>query len=216
VRRALLLLLAATAACSRAPRRPFTLGFLEPLTPDVAAAARGLGLDVAARAAPGAAALSAAVPLPGGGEITADQAHLRYLAARAIAEGACGVYWRLPGVPAGKEYLGYVEEAQAVEREIRELLALRPIFEDGASAPAPFAVPAGLEIRAWDYAGRRYVLLVNASGAPQALDEETLGPWRTLFAVRADAREALGACGAGKCLAPEAVLWLEGRPSSGL
>ena len=78
-------------------------------------------------------------------------------------------------------------------------------------APAPFAVPAGIEIRTWIFQGRRYALLVNASGAAQPLEEGSLAPWRALFAVRSDARQLLAPCGKKLCLPPEGVLWLEGR-----
>jgi hypothetical protein len=212
VKRAILLAAFAAAACSPRPRRPFALGFLAPVSPRVADAARRAGLEIAAQAPAGAAAVSAAVPRAGGGgEVTADWSRLRFLTARAIAEGSSGIFLRLPKTPAGRDYLEYVEESQSVDRVLRELLSMRPILQGGEPAAAPFPVPAGMELRAWTYQGRRYVLLVNPTGAPLPLQQRSLEPWRALFAVRADAREVLNACGPDRCLSPNGTLWLEGR-----
>jgi hypothetical protein len=212
VKRAVLLAVVAAAACSRAPGRPFAVGFLLPVSPRVAASAGSLGLELAAQASPGAASVSAAVPLKNRrGEVTADWYRLRFLTDRAVAEGASGIFFRLPRTPAGRDYLEYVEESQSVDRMLRELVAVLPILRRGAPAAAPFAVPAGLDLRAWTYAGRPYVLLVNPSGAPRPLEARTLEPWRALFAVRADPRESLVPCGARQCLPAGGVLWLEGR-----
>jgi len=141
----------------------------------------------------------------------ADFGRLRFLAARAIVSGSAGVFFRLPGTPAGTDILDYPEEWQAVVRVAREALAARPILEKSVPAPAPFVVPDGIAVRAWTLAGRRYALLVNISGAPEPLDEGVLAPWRALFAVRSDARELLAPCGRRRCLPAEGVLWLEGR-----
>jgi hypothetical protein len=202
----------AAAACSPEPRPAFPVGFLEPVPARVAAEARRRGLEIAAQAPTGAAIVSAALPFKdGGGEAAADWARLRFLAARAIAGGSAGVFLRLPRTQDGRDLLDYAEEWQAVERVARELLLMRPIMQDGAPASAPFAVPAGIELRAWSFRGRRYALLVNSSGAPLPLEQKSLEPWRALFAVRSDAREILAACGTASCLPPEGVLWLEGR-----
>jgi hypothetical protein len=210
--RAVFLAALAAAACSREPRRAFPVGLLEPVSPGVAGEAARLGLEVAPQAPPGAAEVSAAISVKGGsGEVAADWPALRFRTARAITGGSAGVFLRLPRAPAGRDLLDYAEEWQAVERVARELLALRPIIRDGAPAPAPFAVPAGIELRAWTFQGRRYAVLVNSSAGPVPLDERILAPWRALFAVRSDARQDLAACGAGVCLPPEGVLWLEGR-----
>jgi hypothetical protein len=211
MRRAVLAALLAAAACSPRPRRAFPLGLLEPLSPGAAAEARSLGLEIAARAPQGAAEVPAAFPVKDGGEEVADLSRLRFLTARAIAEGSDGVFLRLPPAPAGRDLLEYFEEWQAVERVFRELLAVRPIMRGGAPAPAPFAVPAGIELRAWAFRGRRYVLIVNPSDGPLPIEERDLSPWRTLFAVRSNARESLVPCGPGACLPPEGILWLEGR-----
>ena len=212
MRLAVFLAVLAASACSPEPRRAFPVGFLEPVSPLVAAEARRLGLAVAAQAPAGAAVVSAALPVKGGsGEVAQDWARLRFLAARAVVMGSSGVFLRLPRTAPGHDLLEYVEEWQAVDRVSRELLELRPMLEGGAPAAAPFPVPAGVELRAWAFRGRRYVLLVNPSGAAQPLDERNLRPWRALFAVRSDARQALPACGPDVCLPSEGVLWLEGR-----
>lgn len=217
MRRALLLAAAAAAACSPAPRRPFPVGFLLPVSPRVATAARRMGLEVAERAPDGAAAVSAAAPArKGGGEVTLDWARLRFAAARAVVEGASGIFFRLPAAPATHDYLEFDEESQSVDRVVRELLDMRPILRGGELAAAPFAVPSGIETRAWIYAGRRYVLLVNSSGRPLPLTPDDLEPWRSLFSARADAREALEGCGENRCLASGGVLWLEGRLLPGI
>ena len=210
--RGVLLAALAAAACSREPRRAFPVGFLEPVSPRVAGEAARLGLQIAARAPAGAAEVSAAIPVKGGsGEVAADRSTLRFLTARAIAAGSAGVFLRLPRAAAGRDLVDYPEEWQAVERVALELLAVRPVIEAGAPAPAPFAVPNGVELRAWTFQGRRYVLLVNSSGGPLTLEERSLAPWRALFAVRSDPRQDLVSCGSGACLPPEGVLWLEGR-----
>jgi hypothetical protein len=211
VTRAALLVVLAAAACSPRPRRAFPIGLLEPVSPRVAAEASRLGLEVAASAPAGAARVPAAVPVRGGGEVAADRAALRFLTARAIADGSAGVFLSLPRVPAGRDLLDYVEEWQAVDRVVRELLAVRPILEGGAAAPAPFAVAAGLEVRAWTFHGRRYLLIDNPSALALPLEPRSLVPWRALFAVRSDARQILPACGKDRCLRPGGVLWLEGR-----
>ena len=90
---------------------------------------------------------------------------------------------------------------------------MQPLLEGGTLVAAPFAVPDGLLLRAWSYRGRRYVLLVNASGTDAALDAQALVPWRALFEVRSDARDLLIRCGAAFCLPPHRALWLEGRLS---
>jgi hypothetical protein len=210
--RALFLAVLAAAACSPEPRRAFPVGFLEPVSPRVAAEARRRGLEIAATAPPDAAVVSAAVATKGNaGEIMADARRLRFLAAQAVAKGSAGIFFKLPGAPKGYDLLDFDEEWQVPARVVRELLALRPVLEQGAPASAPFVVPAGIDLRAWTFRGRRYVLLVNSSGGPLALEERSLAPWRALFAVRSDARQNLPACGTGRCLAPEGVLWLEGR-----
>jgi hypothetical protein len=107
--------------------------------------------------------------------------------------------------------LDYPEEWQAVARVARELVLMRPVLEEGEAAPLPFPAPGGLESRAWRFAGRRYVLLVNPSAGPVPLEPGLLEPWRALFAVRSDPRQDLAACGSALCLPPGGVLWLEGR-----
>ena len=211
MRGALLALLAAAAACSPEPRRAFPVGFLEPVSLRVAEESRRQGLELAAQAPAGAAVVSSAVALKGDGEVAEDWGKLRFLTARAVAGGAGGVFFRLPSAPAGRDLLEYVEEWQAIDRVARELIVMRPILQGGDSAPAPFAVPVGMESRSWTYQGRRYALLVNASGTSLPLEERILAPWRALFAVRSDPRQVLSSCGKDLCLPAEGVLWLEGR-----
>jgi hypothetical protein len=211
MRFAVLFVAASFAACSPHRNAPFGIGFVGPVTPRVAAAARNAELSVAATAPDGAATIPAGVPRRDGSEVTADFARLRVLTAAAIAEGASGIFFRLPRAANGRDYLEYAEESQAVDRVVRELLAVRPIMENGAPATAPFAVPAGVEFKAWSWQGRRYVLLANPSRADVPLDGNALEPWRALFAVRADPRESLIPCGAGRCLPAGDALWLEGR-----
>lgn len=202
----------AAAACSRDPRAAFPVGLLGPVSPRIAAEARRLGLEVSAQAPSGAAAVSAAVAVKGGtGEVAADWTSLRFLTARAVVRGSAGVFLRLPLTPAGHDLLDYAEEWQAATRVTRELLAMRPVIEGATPAPVPFAVPAGVERRAWTFRGRRYVLLVNSSSGLAPLEESDLMPWRALFAVRSDARQVLVPCGRDVCLPPRGVLWLEGR-----
>ena len=211
-RRAVLLAVVAAAACSPEPRRRFAVGFLAPVTPRVAAAARRMGLEIGQRAPAGSAVVSAAVAAKDGrGEVTADWLALRYLTDRAVVEGSSGIYLRLPSTPAGRDYMEYVEESQAVDRVLREILAMRPIFQGGEPSPAPFAVASGIALRAWAYQGRRFVLLVNVSQDPLPLEAASLVPWRALFSVRADAREDLLPCGSNRCLPAGGALWLEGR-----
>jgi hypothetical protein len=172
-----------------------------------------MGLSTAAAAPAGAAEVSAAAPAPGGrGEVVADFAALRLRADAAVAGGAAGVFFRLPVEPAGADALDFPEETQALGRVLRELRLMSPVVAGGETAPVPFNVPDGVRSRAWTFAGRRYVLLVNVSGGPQPLDAARLDAWRALFAVRADPAQSLESCAAGRCLAAGAALWLEGRP----
>ncbi|MFI5361860.1 MAG: hypothetical protein ACHQ49_07815 [Elusimicrobiota bacterium] len=200
----------AAAACSPRPPRPFPVGFLAPVSPRVAAEARRLGLEITPQAPQGAEVVAAARKVKDG-EVMQDWARLRCEAAGAAARGASGLFFRLPSAPAGHDLLEYVEEWQALGRVLREILLMRPILQRGETIPAPFAASSGVDRRAWSYEGRSYALLVNSSGAPVPLRENELLPWRALFFVRADAREALAACGREFCLPPEGVLWLEGR-----
>jgi hypothetical protein len=200
MRRAALLAAALAAACSPEPRRTFSVGLVGPVAPRVAAEALRLGLAVS-EGKPGGAVV----------EPAADWATLRFRAARGAASGADGVYFRLPNAPEGRDLLDYPEEWQAVVRAARELSAMRAVLERGMTVPPPFPVPGGLEARAWTYGGRRYVLLVNPSGAGAPLDAGALAPWRALFEVRSDPRQALKRCGSGLCLPAGAALWLEGR-----
>ena len=117
----------------------------------------------------------------------------------------------MPKSADGRELTSYPEEWQALARVARETAAVRPILESGVEAAVPFAVPPGVAARAWRFRGRLYVLLVNDGALAVPISEESLRPWRALFEVRADARELLGACGGGRCLPAERVLWLEGR-----
>jgi len=205
MRRLLLPMALLAAACAPKPQRAFPVGLLGPLSARVAAEAGRLGLETAQTPPAGAAEISA------GGTETFDWARLRLLGARAAASGASGVYFRLPSVPSGRDALDYPEEWQAVARVARELVLMRPIMEGGETAAPPFAVPAGMESRAWGFEGRVYTLLVNPSAKPLRLDDGSLAGRRALFAVRADARQDLAVCGAGRCLPPGGVLWLEGR-----
>lgn len=138
-----------------------------------------------------------------------DFTRLRFLAARAAAAGAPGVTFRLPA-PSPLEAHDYPEEWQAMRRLAREAAQWHDVAR-GAPAAPPFAAP-GLLARAWSRHGRRYALLVNDTAAPLPLDPALLAPWRALFEVRADAREALRPCPAGLCLEPGRALWLESRP----
>lgn len=211
--RAALLAAALFAACSPEPRRAFPIGFLGPISPRVAAEAGRLGLEVSDQPPSEAAVETAAVPgaKDAAVEVIADWEKLRFLAARAAVRGADGIFFRLPRPPEGRDILDYPEEWQAMARVARELLAMRPILESGRPSPSPFAVPAGVEAGSWIRDGRRYVLMVNTSGAPAPIDADSLAPWRALFAVRSDPRQVLAVCGRQRCLPPFGVFWLEGR-----
>lgn len=207
-------LLALTAACTPPKARSFRLGIIGPIGPRAAAAARAAGLPVVSEAPEGAETLSAGVVSRDASgaesERIADWSLLRLLTARAAVRGRAGVFFTLPKPIEGREAADYPEEWQALARVARETAALRPILESGVEAPAPFSA-AGVEARAWRFRGRLYVLLVNDSGADAAVREEDFRPWRALFEVRADARELLAPCSAGRCLAAGRALWLEGR-----
>ncbi|UPT75208.1 MAG: oligosaccharide flippase family protein [Elusimicrobiota bacterium] len=147
MRRALLALAAAAAACADGPAAPFPVGILGPSSPRVAAEARRLGFDVADALPAGAASASAASPAARGGEMAADWAVLRLAAARAAAEGSRGFFVRLPAPPAGGDLLDLPEEWQAPARALRELKAMRSVLERGAAADVPFTAPAGVRAR---------------------------------------------------------------------
>jgi hypothetical protein len=198
---------AALASCTPEPRRAFPVGLVGPVTGKVEAEARRLGYVVADRPPTGAVVENAAAS----GGATLDWEALRFLGARAAAKGASGVFFRLAPASGGRDLLGYPEEWQALARVLLELQAVRPVLEGGADEPMPFAVPPGVDARAWSYRGRRYVLLVNASSGGAPLDQSALIPWRALFEVRSDARHVMRPCGAMVCLRPRAALWLEGR-----
>ncbi len=209
-----LLLTVALAACSPEPRRAFPVGLQGPVSVRVESEAARLSLDVADQTPPGAAVASAAAP---GSEIadvetTDSWFNLRFQAARAAAGGAAGFYFRPPKLPGARDILDYPEEWQAQARVLRELQAVRPVLERGRETGVPFPVPPGVEARAWSFGGRRYVVLVNASDADAAFEADDLAPWRALFEVRTDARQALNACAARRCLPSHRALWLEGRP----
>jgi hypothetical protein len=197
------------ASCAPEPLRIFTAGVAGPVNARVAAEARRLGLAVEPVAPSGAAV-----------EDVADEAgrvapfgRLRFLAGRAVAGGSESLWFRLPPPPAGRDLLDFPEEWQAFARLARELEALRPVLEAGAASGLPFAPPPAVSGRAWSYAGRRYVLLVNRLPVDVPVDPTALAGWRALFEARADPREALPVCGpASSCLPPEGVLWLEGPP----
>jgi hypothetical protein len=188
------------------PRRPFPVGLGGPVPARVAEEASRLGLIVEEAPPDGAAYEDAA-----DGSSTASRDSLRFTAARAVARGATGLYFRLPATPVGTDLLSYPEEWQAFARVARELLSVKPILERGAPSQAPMSVPAGVDSRAWRFHGRRYVLLVNVSDKPAPLEQSDLVPWRALFTVRADPRESLIPCGRERCLPARGVLWLEGR-----
>lgn len=194
------------AGCGSHASRSFDLGLLAPVTPLDAAVAARLGLRVVDHAPEGAALESAAA-----GEAMADWSRLRFLGALAAAEGKTGLFFILPAPPVGRALVEYPEEWQALARASRELTAVRPIVEQGVETPLPLALPPGVEGRGWSFLGRDYLLLVNASSAPVAVDAAPLGRYRAMFEVRADPRDLLIPCPGGRCLEPGRVLWLEGR-----
>lgn len=207
MRRSLPLALALLAACSPEPRRGFTLGLSGPRTARLEAQARRLGLSVSIPPE----GLPVAPAADGEGRLE-SAARLRYLAARAAAEGRAGLFFELPDVPGGRDLLDYPEEWQALARVAREFAAMRHIIEAGEIRPAP--APVGALSAAWSYQGRHYQLLVNASSAPVVFESPGLRGRRALFSPRADAAEALPSCDGAPCLAPEGVLWLEGAPGA--
>ena len=146
-----------------------------------------------------------------GEEHVANWAELRFLAARAAVRRAEGIFFQLPPAPPGSDILDYPEEWQALMRVAREYGAIRPVIEEGQPVFVPFPTPPGIEARAWTREKRLYVLLVNVSGVPVALNEAPLAGWRALFAARANPAEGLIPCGKRRCLPAQGVLWLEGR-----
>lgn len=198
-------LLALAAACAPERSREFELGLIGPVGPGVASAARAAGMTIRDAAPEGSDMRSA------GAERMADWAELRLLAAQAALEGRSGVFFTLPKTADGRELTAYPEEWQALARVARETAAIRPILESGLEAAVPFPVPKGVQARAWRYQGRVYALLVNDTGAEIAVSSEDFRPWRALFEVRADARDLLAPCAAGRCVPAGRVLWLEGR-----
>lgn len=215
MKRLLAAVLLAAGACAPEKAREFELGLIGPVGAGVARAARASGLSIREAAPEGADAAPAAVVLSSSSwrteERLADWAALRQLVARAVVRGRRGVFFVLPATPAGKELTHYPEEWQALERVARETSALRPIIESGVPADEPFPLPEGVEGRAWRFRGRLYLLLVNDSRAAAPLPVDALKPWRALYEVRADAREVLSPCPAGRCLPAGRALWLEGR-----
>lgn len=207
--------LLAAAACAPEKAREFELGLLGPVGPGVEAAARAAGMPIRETAPDGADALNAGVPFAGASRGTeerlADWSRLRLLVAGAAVRGRAGVFFTLPRTKDGRELTAYPEEWQALSRVAREVAAMRPVLEGGIESAVPFAVPEGAEARAWRFQGRLYVLLVNDTGRSVPIDAGSLKPWRALFEVRADARDLVSACAAGRCLPAGRVLWLEGR-----
>jgi hypothetical protein len=197
----------ALISCAPAPRRPFSVGLAGPVTPRLAAEARRLGLS-ADENPPAGSSVEASAPAVGP---AFPRARLRFLAARAVARGASGVYFLPPAAESG-DILDFPEEWQALARVFRELLSARPLIETGEPREPEAGLPAGVEARAWLWRGRRYLLIVNSSTSPAPLPSALLAERRALFAARADAREALAPCGPDlRCVPPEGVLWLEGR-----
>lgn len=206
--RRLLLAAALLAGCSPEPRRLFVLGVSGPRTARVEKESARLGMSVA----PPPETLPSAPAADAGGRLL-SAGRLRYLAARAAAEGRNGLCFVLPQTPPGRDLLDYPEEWQALARVAREFESMRPIIESGELRAAP--APAGALSAAWAYQGRVYQLLVNASAAPAVFDPAALSGRRALFSARADAAELLPACDGRPCLPPEGVLWLEGWPRPG-
>lgn len=198
-------LMALAAACAPERSREFELGLIGPVGPGVAAAARAAGMTIREAAPVGAVTRGA------GAERMADWSELRLHVARAAIEGRTGVFFILPKTADGRELTAYPEEWQALARVAREAAAIRPMLESGLEAAVPFPVPEGVQARAWRYQGRLYALLVNDSGAEAVVSPDAFRPWRALFEVRADARDLLVPCAAGRCLPAGRVLWLEGR-----
>lgn len=207
--------LLAAAACAPEKARDFELGILGPVGPGVEAAARAAGMSIRATAPNGADEASAVVSVTGADgrpeERMADWSHLRFLVAGGAVRGRSGVFFTLPRTKDGRDLTAYPEEWQALARVARETAAMRPILERGIESAVPFAVPEGVEARAWRFQGRFYVLLVNDSALAAAILPDFLKPWRALFEVRADARDLLDPCDGGRCIPAGRVLWLEGR-----
>lgn len=208
-------LLALATACAPEKAREFELGLIGPVGPGVASAARAASLTIRESAPEGADAASAAVALPGSAwrsaERLADWSTLRQIVARAAVRERAGVFFILPASAVGKELTDFPEEWQALDRVGRETAALRPMLESGVEADVPFPIPDGVEARAWRFRGRLYLLLVNDAAEAAPLPLDALKPWRALFEVRADARDLLVPCAAGRCLPAGRALWLEGR-----
>lgn len=205
--RSLLAAVLLCAGCAPEASRDFPVGVAGPLSERLRAEVRRLRFDAAESPPAGAAVERAADE----NEHTLSAVRLRFLAARAAHGDAAGAFFLPPRLPIGVDWANYPEEWLMVVRVLRELRSLRPVIEAGRPASVPFAVPDGVLSRAWSLHGRTYVLLINAGAAPASFEPASLRPWRALFQARSDPREALARCGSGLCLAPEGVLWLEGR-----
>lgn len=198
-------LLGLAAACAPERSREFEFGLIGPVGPGVASEARAAGMTVREAAPEGAVTRSA------GAERMSDWSELRLQVAQAAIGERTGVYFTLPKTADGRELTAYPEEWQALARVARETAAIRPILESGLEAAVPFPVPDAVRARAWRFQGRLYALLVNDTEGEVAVAPEHFRPWRALFEVRADARDLLVPCAAGRCLPAGRVLWLEGR-----
>lgn len=135
---------------------------------------------------------------PVGGFPTFEQ--VRFMTYLAIARGAEGIFYFTYNGSDGVPLPARPERWGTYQRMAAELNALMPVLKKGKPGVLPAGLDANLASRAIKQGGRNYIILLNPSEAPIALNLEVLAPYRPLF----EPNRALP-----PALAPHKVLVLE-------
>lgn len=109
---------------------------------------------------------------------------IRFMTYAAILHGVDGIFYFKFAMPGRRTLLEYPEKWQALLRVVSELNAFKPILQGGKPIPPPVETKIPhMEIKAWRYNLRDYVVIINTDGKEKLkLPTEMLTPeWRLLF-----------------------------------
>lgn len=113
---------------------------------------------------------------------TADE--MRFMTYHSILAGVKGVFYftftnRLTGLPLTE----YPELWHGLTGTVKEINALRPVFEEGTEIAAPVRCEKPLLCQAWKYRGKTYLVAANTANQYTALPKELADghKWSALF-----------------------------------
>lgn len=89
---------------------------------------------------------------------------MRFMTYHSILAGAKGIfYFTFTNRQTGLPITEYPEPWHGLTGTVKEINALRPVFEEGIEVPAPVQCEKPLLCRAWKYRGKTYLIAANAA-----------------------------------------------------